>query len=64
MCFAPEFVLDESRESEAALAFGREVLSRVPLAEAVLWVWRWKRLRMRGFCKRCLSKSGGGVMSR
>ena len=35
MCFAPD------PESEEALAFGRDVLTRLPLAEAVLWVWRW-----------------------
>ena len=39
-CFAAE--IDQSRGlgSEEELAFGREV-SRLPLAEAVLWLWRW-----------------------
>ena len=41
MCFAAE--IDQSRGlgSEEELAFGREVLTRLPLAEAVLWLWRW-----------------------
>ena len=33
MCFA--------KEADMTLDFGREVLTRLPLAEAVMWVWRW-----------------------
>jgi hypothetical protein len=33
MCSVPE--------AELTLDFGREVLTRLPLAEAVMWVWRW-----------------------
>jgi hypothetical protein len=29
------------QEGDMTLAFAREVLTRLPLAEAVLWLWRW-----------------------
>lgn len=38
MCFAPESALSDGPAREAELAFGREVLTRLPLAEAVLCV--------------------------
>ncbi len=41
MCFAPELDQSSDLESEEELAFGRDVLTRLPLAEAVLWLWRW-----------------------
>ena len=41
MCFAPEPDLSSGLGREEELAFGRDVLLRLPLAEAVLWVWRW-----------------------
>lgn len=41
MCFAPETDQSSGLGSEEALAFGRDVLTRLPLAEAVLWLWRW-----------------------
>jgi hypothetical protein len=41
MCFAPETDQSCGLESEKTLDFGREVVTRLPLAEAVMWVWRW-----------------------
>lgn len=41
MCFAPEIDQSWGLQTEGALDFGREVLTRLPLAEAVLWGWRW-----------------------
>ena len=41
MCFAPESDPSYGLEIERPLEFGRAVLTRLPLAEAVLWVWRW-----------------------
>ncbi len=41
MCFAPETDQSWGLQPKGPLAFGREVLTRLPLAEAILWVWRW-----------------------
>jgi hypothetical protein len=41
MCFAAEIAQSRSLGSEEELACGRDVLTRLPLAEAVLWFWRW-----------------------
>jgi hypothetical protein len=41
MCFAAEIDQRDGLEREEELAFGGDVLTRLPLAEAVLWRWRW-----------------------
>src|SRR5918994_554827 len=40
-CFAKEADMCFAKEADMTLDFGREVMTRLPLAEAAMWVGRW-----------------------